>query len=1102
MLGLAMTGLLSLPSYVQVSAHQFPTPFNAAKAFAAPVWAPKTPSLAPSAIDDKAKGITMYAGERMDQSKKRSFIKFKSKDVHNFQQIQYYQFEDKVGEQLYGLTCGASDGKNYYGFFAYDYTFSQMVKHFSKIDLETGDTTHIRSFTKEEQTAWYGNGYGGTLRNALYDMAYDPSSDTFFALGYGWNEDGSVGHSILYSIDVETGKYEKIQDFDNDILHEFCFDAHGNMYAVRPKWLVKTEDGKQVEYNGGTELVKYDNNFQEISAKEIKDESNNAIVMVQFGAVSIDNNTGLVYWIPALSSGATRIYTIDTDKLTKKGCYTAVQHSSFMPGNWFTGLYVPYLEADKSTAAGQVKNLNVMPDESGALSAKFTWTNPSKAWNGSALSEFKEVRIYRKKDGVATSDRVTSKELLSSKVSELVATVPADGKMGEAMEYVDSKAKLGLNTYYVVPSRVAGELGVPDSIRCYVGGDVPGAVGDVAIEKTGEGIKLSWTAPTSGLNNGYFVASELNYKITRMPDKKVVAENLTATTFEDKALGDYSKYYYLIQANTKIGAGAVVQTAGVLAGNALVPPLDLKTDRPDNAAVWQSVGGFLFDYSDYNQSLTAYGNNSETSGTLFSPPIQLKKGKTYRIVADFYEHEQNSTFDLKTTMGTSNESVKDATVLTEDLAREGAGYERALVEDKFTAPADGTYYYGFSLTTKYGQYNSFRFYGLTLEEIMEKDMQAVEMSGIKEAVAERENTCTVTVRNLGTTEQSNYKIRIYCEDEGKSVLVGETADVPAIKSEATKKVEVKFRPKNEGISKFYAEVVLDGDQNLSNNRTPSIELPVIDKENAVWSKVVTSKKDESVDTHGPVVYFSTYDHTEHIYYAKEIKGVAGDQIMRIGYSYSGNDNLKDRTAESKVQVYMGHTKKKGFESATDGMSKNDLTLVYDGTMVLEPGQDNMLIFNLDTPFEYDPTQNLVIVIDREGEVPSEQMFCALFDVFSANPNSGVNRSLSFSESFSYTAGKASLWDSAALLYLAVENPTGITSTKVLGTQFSYDGASGVLSVDDAVRNVAVHSVDGMLVKSADVKGGQLYLGLAKGVYVVRMTTVDGKQSNVKLYVTK
>ena len=114
----------------------------------------------------------------------------------------------------------------------------------------------------------------------------------------------------------------------------------------------------------------------------------------------------------------------------------------------------------------------------------------------------------------------------------------------------------------------------------------------------------------------------------------------------------------------------------------------------------------------------------------------------------------------------------------------------------------------------------------------------------------------------------------------------------------------------------------------------------------------------------------------------------------------------------------------------------------------------------------------------------------------------MNRSLSFSESYEHTIGKATPWESAALLYLAVENSTGITSTKVLGTQFSYDGNSGVLSFEDAVSKVAVYSVDGKLVKSANVKGGQLYLGLAKGIYVVRLTAADGKQSNVKLYVTK
>lgn len=53
---------------------------------------------------------------------------------------------------------------------------------------------------------------------------------------------------------------------------------------------------------------------------------------------------------------------------------------------------------------------------------------------------------------------------------------------------------------------------------------------------------------------------------------------------------------------------------------------------------------------------------------------------------------------------------------------------------------------------------------------------------------------------------------------------------------------MKFRPKNEGISKFYAEVVLDGDQNLSNNRTPSIELPVIDKENADGARWLQARR--------------------------------------------------------------------------------------------------------------------------------------------------------------------------------------------------------------------------------------------------------------------
>lgn len=157
---------------------------------------------------------------------------------------------------------------------------------------------------------------------------------------------------------------------------------------------------------------------------------------------------------------------------------------------------------------------------------------------------------------------------------------------------------------------------------------------------------------TDGLNNGFIVASELTYKITRLPDNKVVAENLKATSFVDNTLGDIAKYSYLIQACTKAGEGGVAKTDAVMAGSALVPPVDLLTDTQDKADLWTNYmyGGLQFYFVEWNQCLTAYGSSSDISGTLFSPALRLKGGKTYRVAADFYENEMNCSYDLKTTM--------------------------------------------------------------------------------------------------------------------------------------------------------------------------------------------------------------------------------------------------------------------------------------------------------------------------------------------------------------------------------------------------------------------------------------------------------------------
>lgn len=1097
LLGLAMAGLVALPSYGQVN--KFPQSWKAS-AHSVPTQLPQRMLKAPSAINDKVKGLTVYAGERMDESKMRSFIKFNTGEGYSFERIQHYTYKQEDNQQNYGILMGASDGKDYYAIFGYTYTYSNMGHNISKIDMQTGDTTVVRTFTNDERNQWYGDGVYGDFRNALYDMAYDPHTKTFYAMGYGWDEqdtdDGTVitGFTKLYAIDPTTGEYDLVKDLDR-IYYEFCFDYDGNIYATRPK---AGDDGETAV---GTELVKLDTDFNEVSAMEMHDEWGGNFMQANWGTIQFDYTTNSIYWMPAGEWGATTMYKVNPET----GVYSSIKY--FMPGNWFTGLYIPYLAADNRGAAAQVGNIDAQADVNGAMADTLKWVNPSKTWGGADLNGLEEVRIYRKKAGAVTTDRTTSAELLSADNADLIATVPAGGKLGEQMQYVDNAPLEGINTYYIVPSRVAGELGVPDSIRCYMGVDVPGAVENAYIEKKGESIKITWQAPSKGLNNGYINESELTYKLTRMPDNVVVAENLAGTEFVDNTLGEQQKYYYLIQANSKAGEGATTETNSVMAGSALETPVKLSFNSYDDQDRWNTnffSNTFSFyyagGYDDESHCLIGYTGYYDDNSTLTSPPLKLEGGKTYRIVTDFYNN-QNGPYNLKVTMGKKSDDISDATVLRNDEDLEYSYYTRTQYEDMFTAPEDGTYYYG--LTVSNSDYNVFKFYGVTIDYVADNDLKAFSIDNIIEAVAGADNKCTVKVRNMGSNTQSKYTVKIVCDDEGEKTVVGETSDVPTLKAGETANVNVTFRPLKDGKFNFYAVVELEGDADTSNNTSAVSTINVLEEGSTAWTNIVTSGKNEGVDTHGPVEYYGTYDHMEAIYYPTEINAEGGE-IVRIAYPYSGNDNLTDRTDESDVKVYMGYTDLKSYESGADALPADQRTLVYEGTMYLEPGTDNLLTFTLDTPFKYDNTRNLVIVVERTGAVTNDQMFCGLFKVFNTSWSTGLYRSLQYSENNEYTEGSAQRNPAAPVVYLAINGgKTGISTVKTVGGTFGYDSNSGVMTFANGVKSVSVSTVDGKLVKKASVNGStKLNLGLAKGLYVVSVVAADGSQSNVKLNVTK
>ena len=1081
-LSLLLAGLTAAPALGQkTTVNAFPKPL-------APVAnaGMKAPQLhLPSAIDDKTKGITMYAGQRLDQSKHRSWVKWQTGDSFNFTKIYEYIHHDKYNEdQQRGIYMGAYDTSNdtYYAFFNMHYTYGDMPMALAKVDMLTGDTTNVFQFADlaepdVEQTAWYNGRY-------KYAMAYDPVNEVMYALGADYeNGDPNLGYTVLYEVNLNATTlndlFKKVKDMDG-LYWDFCFDTQGNA------WFAQKYGGSDGIVKG-TNLVKMDGDFNRISEVKMQSEWGEDINSIYFSTMYFDNSTGDLYYLPCSDYGSTSLYKVNPT--------TGISQSVawFNQGNHFTGLYIPYLTADNGAAPARVSGLDAQADLNGAMKDTIKWVTPSKTWAGDDLANLQSVKIYRKNAGYATTELTKTADLIAN--SQLLATVPATEKE-TAMSWVDENPTDGINTYYVLAANDKGN-GVIDSIRCYMGIDVPGAVSNIMLEKNGTGVDISWTAPEKGANNGYIGTEGLSYKITRLPDNVVVAENVTDTKYTDNTLGEQQSYSYTIQAVNAKGAGAIATSDPIMAGSALKTPISLAFDTQTDADRWSTnkmsnsiyfyyAGGWSDDY----KCMIGYGtSNGTVEGTLISPPLYLEEGKTYRFTTDFQaDFFDDAYFDLYVGVGTNSESQDGATIIA---SREGEQYaeqyHREKYEDYFVAPASGTYYYTLRVKTV-DKYNIFKLFGLKVDYVAESDMAATSIDGVLEAVAQQANECTVKVRNLGSKDQENYTVKLLMDNEGKMVEVGSGTGTELLKTGETADVKVSFNPPYDGVWDFYGVVVANGDEVRANDTTAVKTLKVLEAGSQGWTNIVTTGHKEDLSSFGLFWNDSESEYSQSVYYPEEIKTIKGGVIKRIGWMYDGADNLTDRSNPVDVKIYLAHTDKKSFAGEGDLVLPSDRELVVEGQMVFEPGKDHLISFALDTPFEYNNEQNLAVICEKSGTTGYNM--CALWHIYNNDWSTGyVERTLMNSGGY---------WSRPELpiLFLGIYDPTGVERVQLVGADVAY--ANGLLAFDQVV-NAEVYTVGGKLVSS--FKGSSARLNLAKGMYVVRATAADGqvmvKKINVK-----
>ena len=114
----------------------------------------------------------------------------------------------------------------------------------------------------------------------------------------------------------------------------------------------------------------------------------------------------------------------------------------------------------------------------------------------------------------------------------------------------------------------------------------------------------------------------------------------------------------------------------------------------------------------------------------------------------------------------------------------------------------------------------------------------------------------------------------------------------------------------------------------------------------------------------PINNYWEYSYTQQIFLASEMNGPQSISSVAFQYAYSSPSTVKN-----SVNIYMGHTTQSTFSSASDYISSSNLTLVYSGNLNCQQGWNT---FNFTTPFQYNGTDNLVLVVDdNSGDYNSD-----------------------------------------------------------------------------------------------------------------------------------
>ena len=908
------------------------------------------------------------------------------------------------------------------------------------LSLATGELKTVKEYETLSQEA-----------GLIYeDMTYDPVSKQVYALAFDIKNATGEGENLdvplgLFTLDLTTGSVTNVGYITLKNIVTLAASPDGYLYGV-------ASDGGLWDINKTTAALGDEQAVADFQPSSLQ-------------SMAFDMKSGDLYW-------AAFYITQDGNANVGHGLFAKFENNpdegliygkvaDFPNNEEFTGLYIDSNPLPKA-APEAVSDLSVTPAEGGKGEATLTWKNPADNIGGTALSESFSVKVYRNEEVVSTLE---------------------NQQAGASASFVDKNVPSGTVNYKVVAANAAGE-GRPVYVSKYIGRDVPAAVSNLKATKAEDSntVTVSWKAPTTGKNGGWFDTGSLKYKVVRFPDKKVLAEASAEVSFIDNTITEMAGYSYQVTPLTSDGEGVTAESDTLFAGPALTLPFSCNFATDELFRLWKVIDNdndgqtwyLSSNYAGTKDYFMKYLPEKLIDPTkaaddwFISAPVAVEAGKTYALryavrLMGGATGESLFPSNYSVTMGQGTEVADQTTVLGkfDNQSNETVFEDHAVT---FTVDKSGEYNFGFQVRNL----SPIQITNVSIEAIHDVDMRVDALTGPTSAQVDNPAIYEVTVYNNGAKPCSGYTVKLVDADNN---TLAEFTSKDELAAQSSRKVALGWTPDKGGAFAVKAAVSAEGDGDTSND-TGATTINVNVLGSGEWFEAVPGKTTASGFV--PFSFRTSSSTTQTIYQGSELASGKGT-IGGIKYYYTATREAND----IPVKIYLANTELSNFADNTP-IADGDFTLVYDGKMNL-PAASTLsevpLIFS--TPFEY-TGGNLCVKAVQEGATGVRGVF--FYSRY--NSDDSNNYSLVYgTQSAGDQSDLKAMKDVAKASFFVSGASSGVNGVSNVKVNIYPNPTSGLLHIDGEYDALRIYNVSGRLVGQYSANTSVVSLEhLAKGIY--------------------